>query len=485
MHNRILIYCKNKAIREDLITMLSDLPLTIIDKERELSLLEERQSLLFLTDSPMVCKKISPTIPYVIIGDTEKSGEKGKEITGEILNYPFQESASRKRILTCYTLLAERERINLRESTENLEMLAARIARDFHDTLGGIRSASSLLQNEIMNNPKAREYNMYIQKAARQAEEWIEKLQVFSGTDLVTPSPLAPEEIVLHAAAFLEETVKPDKTVTCLLNGKDLKLLGSEPAFEQTLITIGLHAVLAVPSGEELIIRTGSRELDAAFCRSCFFPLRPGPYYTITYESSEGDTNAEDRLKKYDPFRPMGNHPDETDMDLISAFLQITRMKGTMDRSTPTEGKRVYTLYFPVHSEKAPDEQEDVQEKESSAANILIVDDEPVLLKMLTDLFIRQGFSVSNAENGKNALFKIKKQPERYDLIIMDMIMPEMTGIDSYDAIKSIRPDIKVLFMSGYFNLRNLKEIEESETTGFIKKPFKLEEIVRRVREML
>ncbi|OQY32959.1 MAG: hypothetical protein B6241_09375 [Spirochaetaceae bacterium 4572_59] len=119
------------------------------------------------------------------------------------------------------------------------------------------------------------------------------------------------------------------------------------------------------------------------------------------------------------------------------------------------------------------------------SGTILLVDDEPILRKMLTELLEKEGYTVIATGNGKNGLFQFKRHPGLFDLIIMDMVMPEMTGPDSYDAIKSINPDIKVLFISGYFKVQNLKEITESDKTCFIHKPFKEIQMLEKVRKML
>ncbi len=117
--------------------------------------------------------------------------------------------------------------------------------------------------------------------------------------------------------------------------------------------------------------------------------------------------------------------------------------------------------------------------------NILLVDDETVLRDLLTVILKKEGYTVTSVENGKEALFKIKKNPDFYDLIVMDMVMPEMSGINSFDAIRSISPQMKVLFMSGYFQEQYLKDFEDSRTTGFIKKPFRNAAFLEKVQEIL
>jgi PAS domain S-box-containing protein len=117
--------------------------------------------------------------------------------------------------------------------------------------------------------------------------------------------------------------------------------------------------------------------------------------------------------------------------------------------------------------------------------SVLVVDDEPILRKMLTEILKREGYKVTVAENGKNGLFLFKKHPDQYSLIIMDMVMPEMTGAECYDAIRSLNPEMKILFISGYFKAQNMMAVNESEFTGFIHKPFKRDEILGKIREML
>ncbi len=115
--------------------------------------------------------------------------------------------------------------------------------------------------------------------------------------------------------------------------------------------------------------------------------------------------------------------------------------------------------------------------------NILLVDDEPILRDLLFELLSKEDYQVTTVENGKEALFMIKKNPDLFNLIIMDMVMPEMSGINSYEAIKSICPDINILFMSGYFQEQYMQGLEKSDHIGFIKKPFRNDDILRKVRE--
>ena len=123
--------------------------------------------------------------------------------------------------------------------------------------------------------------------------------------------------------------------------------------------------------------------------------------------------------------------------------------------------------------------------EKNNTIKILLVDDEPILRDLLYELLSKEDYQVTTVENGKEALFMIQKKPDFFDLIIMDMVMPEMSGINSYDAIKNICPYINILFMSGYFQEQYMQGLEKSERIGFIKKPFRNEEILQKVQNQI
>ena len=382
--------------------------------------------------------------------------------------------------------LNRREKQQHSEKMDAIGKLAGGVAHDFNNILSGTLSASELLQMAVKDNEKADEYVKLIRQSTQKATELTGQLLNFSGRGSKSFVPMDVNKSVLNALTELQEKVDKRVKIDFNLEAAAARIKGDPTNLQRALIDIGLNAAHAMRDGGVLGIRTGTRTLDNEYCRNSLFSLTPGDFISIEISDSGEGIDTETLPHIFEPFFTTKRGERAYGLGLSCAFSTVKQLMGAIEvQSRPGKGS-LFTILLPLAElEPSESEKKSIPSQGFTSGSILVVDDEPVIRKTLSDLLENAGYSVTTAENGTQGLFQIRKRPDYFDLVIMDMIMPEMTGSACFDAIRRINPYMKILFISGYFQDHNMRTIIESEQTGFIHKPFNRDTIIEKVKEMI
>jgi CheY-like chemotaxis protein len=241
-----------------------------------------------------------------------------------------------------------------------------------------------------------------------------------------------------------------------------------------------------MPDGGTLIFETEAVELGAEFLAEHPYSVAEGRYLQISVTDTGHGMTEEVRKHLFEPFfttKPVGKG---TGMGLAAVYGTVRSHKGTANVCSETGHGTTVRLYLPLPEPVAPDAAA-TQEVAQSAAHyrILVAEDEPAVRDLATDVLEDAGHSVLQAANGREAVALYRQHWQLIDLVILDMVMPEMSGRDTFRALKEINPAVRVLLASGFSVDGEAQSILDDGVRGFLQKPFLRAEMVRQIAEVM
>ena len=254
---------------------------------------------------------------------------------------------------------------------------------------------------------------------------------------------------------------------------------------QQTFLNLYINAWQAMPDGGDLYIRTENVTLKEKSIKP--FEIAPGRYVKISVTDTGVGMDDVTREKIFDPFFTTRDAGQGSGLGLASAYGIIKNHGGFMNVYSEKGAGTTFNIYLPA-SEREVAKEGPVpypQELQYGQGTVILVDDEEIILDVGQGMLEKIGYRVLAAGSGQDAVDVYKKQKDEIILVILDMIMPGMGGRETYERLKAINGDVKVLLSSGYSINGQAQTILNRGCSGFIQKPFTMEELSRKVREAL
>jgi CheY-like chemotaxis protein len=359
------------------------------------------------------------------------------------------------------------------------------VAHDFNNLLTAIQGYSELLLRDMPAEDARRRDVEEIRRSADRGALLTRQLLAFGQRQKRSPQPVDLNAVVRGMEALLKRLVGADISLVSELE-PGLGRVRMDPAqAEQVLMNLVLNARDSMAAGGTLTIETAERVVGASTKGRA---LKPGRYLVLSVsDTGEGmDAEAQARL-----FQPMFSAKD-TSMASglgLSIVYGIVKQSGGVVRvsSEPGSGTSV-RVFLPMLEEPAQEEgeapaAEPVQLR--GLETILLVEDEEAVRELLRKVLTRQGYTVLEARHGRDALMALERHRGAVHLVVTDIVMPEMGGRELADRLRADRPELKILFISGYTNDEIVRRGVSESDMDFIQKPFSSDDFLRRVREML
>jgi two-component system cell cycle sensor histidine kinase/response regulator CckA len=252
---------------------------------------------------------------------------------------------------------------------------------------------------------------------------------------------------------------------------------------EQVFMNLYVNAWQAMPGGGAIYLETENIILNEA--RVILSGIEPGKYVKITITDTGTGMDAKTRERIFDPFFTTKAMGRGTGLGLATVYGIIRGHKGMINvYSEPGHGS-TFTIYLPASEKEVIHERADSGKIVKGTETILVADDEQVILEVSTEMLTSLGYRIYAAGSGQEALAVFMEKRNEIDLVILDMIMPGISGGETFDRLREISPEIKVLLSSGYSINGEAKTIMERGCNGFLQKPFHLEKLSSKIREML
>jgi CheY-like chemotaxis protein len=255
---------------------------------------------------------------------------------------------------------------------------------------------------------------------------------------------------------------------------------------DQALLNLYVNAWQAMPHGGDLYLKTENVVLDAEFVNSKPYKVEPGDYIKITVTDTGIGIDRETRERIFEPFFTTKEMGRGTGLGLASVYGVIKNHGGYINVYSEIDQGTAFTIYLPASRKKIEKQiEKTVATLALGTGTILLIDDEEMIIKVGKELLQELGYDVLSARSGQEAIELYGKNADKIDLVIMDMIMPGMGGGETFDRLKKINPEIKVLLSSGYSINGQASKILERGCDGFIQKPFNLIQLSDKISQII
>src|SRR5665213_2226486 len=379
----------------------------------------------------------------------------------------------------------QEEQIRLSQKMDAIGQLAGGVAHDFNNLLSVIGGNIELLMDELKTESTQREEFRDIQKAVQQGAELTKQLLVFGKKDISQPQAVNLNAVSGEMSKMFKRVLKSAISLS-ILQDKDLKSILADPGqIQQVILNLVLNAQDAMPKGGTLKVETKNVEVGE-FEDGRDDCLPPGKYVQLNVTDTGMGMTPEVQKHIFEPFFTT-KAGKGTGLGLASVYGIVKKWDGFIFvQSVPGNGT-TFCLFFPIL-----DQIEEIQinsRKQTpilmGSETLLVAEDQPFFRKVLVKTLEKYGYKVLQAGNGAEAVQKALVHPGAIDLLLTDVMMPHINGKELADELKRKRPQIKVVFISGYSHEVLAQQGALDAGIHLIQKPFELDFLVGQIRKIL
>jgi PAS domain S-box-containing protein len=368
---------------------------------------------------------------------------------------------------------------------EAVGLLAGGVAHDFNNILTAIIGYGNLVKLKLAANDPANNYIDQILSSSERAANLTHSLLAFSRKQIINPQPVNVNDIIVGIGKLLARLIGEDIEFEMDLEKRDLMVLADAGQLEQVLMNLATNARDAMSDGGTLTIKTKRVELDQKFIDSHGYGSL-GNFVLIIVSDSGAGMDGMIQARIFEPFFTTKEMGKGTGLGLSMAYGIVKQHGGYITVSSAPGIGTTFEIYFPlVQSSVKETASAKTADALGGTETVLVAEDDESVRNLTMTVLAESGYTVIGASDGEQALAKFIENEGQIRLLIFDVIMPKMNGKDAYEEIRKFRPDIKVLFMSGYaadiFEEKNIA----NQDLKIIVKPISPTEFLKRVRESL
>jgi len=383
---------------------------------------------------------------------------------------------------------AEEERIKLEtqfqqaQRLETIGTLAGGIAHDFNNLMTTILGNTSLVLYDIDPSHPHYEPLKNIERQIKRGAELTTQLLGYARKGKYYVKPVSLNLIVEESSTAFGRTRKELTILRELASGLS-PIEADKGQIQQVLLNLFVNAADAMPDGGKLILKT--KNVRHKEIKSKHFDPTPGNYVSLSItDTGVGmDENILERI--FDPFFTTKETGKGSGLGLASVYGIVKNHGGYIDVQSEKNRGTCFRIFFPASDKKVTEPKEPTPEIKQGSGTILIVDDEEMVLDIGIKVLKKLGYTVLNAKNGREAVALFQEHGDTINLVILDIVMPDIGGGEVYDRLKEIRPDVKVLLSSGYSIDGQARDIMDRGCDGFIQKPFSMKALSEKLSEIL
>jgi PAS domain S-box-containing protein len=400
----------------------------------------------------------------------------GTVIEMELVSHEFQLGGRRARLVlasdisdrtrTRAALHEAEDQLRHAQRSEALGRIAGAVAHDFNNLLTTIRGFGEMLLLDMVPDDRRRHDVQRICQAADRGALLTRQLLTFGRNQGAAPRAVNLNEVLRGLEPLARRLVGADVQLEVRL-ASVLGLVRIDAAqLEHVVVNLMLAARDAMPAGGRLTLETGERRISSV---SRGRPVRPGRYVVLEVSDTGEGLEAEPR----DLGRSIG-------FGIVRQFGGVVRVSSEAGVGTTVK------VYLPRLESPAADSLDEAEQRSlRGAETVLVAEDEDGVRELLRKTLTEYGYTVLTARHGRDALLLATEQGDRLDLLVTDIVMPEMSGRELAETLLDRRPDLKVLYISGYTDDEVLQRGVRGREVGLLRKPFATEELARRVRTVL
>ena len=382
--------------------------------------------------------------------------------------------------------MTERKRLEAQlqqaQKMEALGTLAGGIAHNFNNLLMGIMGNASLMVSETDSAHPNYEKLKNIEKLVDSGSKLTQQLLGYAREGRYEIIPLNLNQLMKETSDTFRATKKEIRVHRELAENL-FPIDADQGQIEQVLLNLYVNAADAMPGGGDLFLKT-INVTDKDMKGRPYRP-KPGNYVLLTVRDTGTGMDKRTTERVFDPFFSTKGLGKGTGLGLASVYGIIKAHGGYIDVESKKGSGTTFKIYLPGAEKKVEMVAKSARQIIKGSETVLLVDDEPMVLEVGINMLKKLGYTVLEAKGGREAVKVYEANKYKVDLVILDMIMPDRGGGETYDQMKEIDPTVTVLLSSGYSIDGQATEILERGCNGFIQKPFTIKELSGRIREIL
>jgi signal transduction histidine kinase len=419
---------------------------------------------------------------YIVESTTDASGASVSDEAERRVAAALRESEAQ-----LAAVLADRERLERQfsqmQKMETVGQLAGGIAHDFNNILTAIVGFGTLLVEQVSGDDEATQNASEILAAANRASALTRQLLAFGRRQVLHPTRVDLNETVHSLAGMLRQLIGEhiDLQLVCKPDLPPIRADLSQ--LESALANLVINARDAMPRGGRLTIETTDVVLDDDYC-SAHVGVRPGRYARLSVSDTGVGMSLEVQARIFEPFFTTKESGKGSGLGLATVYGIVKQSGGNIWVYSEEGMGATFKMYLPV------DETQDVVaghhepvrgQWSRGTETVLLVEDAPMIRRLAREIMTRAGYTVVEAGDGDQAAQLAARLP-RIDVLLTDVVMPRLNGVELAEQLRTTRRDLRVLFMSGYTDTAIVRNGLLSDSATFLQKPFTPEELLRKLR---
>ncbi|GEM_PF-1956974 len=403
---------------------------------------------------------------------------------GKILEVIMHRFGNNQIILIIRDVTNERNLENMVRQTEKLSaigQLVGGIAHDFNNQLMAISGAVSIIKTKYADRKECIKYIDYIEKCSNNSASLVNRLLTFSRESDYKLIPIDLHSIINSVVEILERSIDKRIRIETSLEAENHMILGDESQIQNTLLNIGINARDALINGGQLVFKTYNiMEWD---CDKIDVKEQKPAIVTIVSDTGIG-MSEEVKKHLFEPFYTTKDIGKGTGMGLAMAFGVIKNHGGCISVNSVINVGTDFTIKLPILDEEEYTPVDEEERLIKGVEKILVVDDEEIIRDLLQEMIEMLGYEVITFGDGFEALRYYKKHVSDINLVLLDIVMPNISGEELVNEFYGINENVRVGFLSG-FGFEKMDKRITDRIVGFINKPINIEELSLKIREML
>ncbi len=380
------------------------------------------------------------------------------------------------------------EQLRQAQKIEAVGQLAGGMAHEFNNYLGIVLGYSELLLEEAGTTEGLRRNVAEIKSATQRAASVTRQLLALSRRQVLEPTVLDVNTVVWETHKLLRRLIPGNIDLVPVLE-PNLQPVKVDPAqIQQILINLVVNARDAMPQGGKVVIETANVELDEEYAGR-HIEVQPGRYVMLAVSDNGPGIDAQTQARIFEPFFTTKQEGKGTGLGLSTVYGIVRQSGGHITVESALREGTKFRIYLPptaMTELKVEDETPPMQtEILSGTETVLVVEDEPALRRLISVSLEKRGYTVLAAEDGTEAIRILENNPGEIDLVVSDIMMPKLNGLDLRKKAILLRPEMRFLFISGYAEDTIGRTAHLPQDAGYLEKPFLPIELARKVRALL
>jgi len=376
---------------------------------------------------------------------------------------------------------AERERLEaqLRQSQklEAIGTLAGGIAHDFNNILGAILGYGELAQKAVGDTGAARSYLDNVMHAGSRAKALVERILAFSRSGVGERGPVNVQAVIEEALDLVAASLTPGVRLVRRLHGERSAIIGDATQLHQVVMNLCTNALQAMPDGGVLNVEL-ERDSTSVVRNLSHGSLSPGPYVHLRVSDTGHGISMKVLERIFDPFFTTKGVGEGTGLGLSLVHGIVADLGGAINVESTVGAGTQFSIWLPVSGEAAPDLPEAALDApRGQGQTVMIVDDETQLVALAEETLAQLGYEPVGFQSSAAALAAFVAAPARFDLVLTDETMPEKTGTELAREMRSLRPDLAVVLMSGYSSASLQERASVAGIREVLRKPLQSRDI--------